>query len=83
MRIWHQDVNSLNEEELACLLYIVNHLFPCGIEITPKLIPSYKFKLLAKHVTNARPSLTEEGLPVYRSMCQKLRIPCENEVVKV
>jgi len=72
MRI--SQVQSLSEEELSLLLYIVNVIHPIkpGPEITPNLLPTIRHDALLWIVSQQEPKLTAAGKIVFQSLMVKL-----------
>lgn len=68
-------VNKLTKTELAMLLWILNKLFPTGLEITPALVSSYKAKYLVRNVSMAANLVKDDKYSIYVSLCKKLHIP--------
>ena len=67
-------LNSLAEDELALLLYIVNVADPITpiIEFTPNLLLSIKHEFLVKRVEKAGPLIKDEYKPLHSSLLSKL-----------
>lgn len=69
-------LETLTEDELALLLYIVNVKDPVSspkMEFSPKHVLWIKHALLLKKVETQEPNLTDEGKVIHKSLMAKLK----------
>lgn len=72
--IFLSKLQSLDENELGLLFYILNYLFPTKPEVDEKTILFYKQEVLQGKLASAQKHLTSPQEPVYCSLCNKLNI---------
>lgn len=75
--IFREMLNSLTDDEMGMLLLIVNDFVETATPVEANLLVSYQFPNLCRRVKKAQERLSEEGVPVYESMCRKLSIPLD------
>lgn len=71
---------SLDEQELALLLYIVNVINPLDfpkLDFQPRNLTWFKHDMLIKKLTDAFPRLNRDGHELYVSMLEKLGVKFE------
>lgn len=72
-----EQLNSLNEDEVAMLWYIVNKLntpvLP-GVELEPNLFPSIRKPFLIHRIIKAEESIVDTAKPIYAELKTKLGI---------
>ena len=80
MRI--EQLQSLTEDELAMVLYIVNVLKPMEpkMEITPRLLTVMNHAFLVKKLVDSFNLVKPEAYPIYSSLLTKLGIDHKIEV---
>lgn len=72
-----EQLQSLNDDEISMLWYIVNKLTTpiiTGIELEPTLFTSIDDRVLINRVVQAQSSVTEAALPIYDSLKLKMGI---------
>jgi hypothetical protein len=72
-----EQLQSLNDDEISMLWYIVNKLTTpiiSGIELEPTLFTSIDNRTLIDRVVQAQSSVTEAALPIYDSLKLKMGI---------
>jgi len=72
-----EQLQSLNDDEISMLWYIVNKLTTpiiSGIELEPTLFTSIDNRALIDRVVQAQSSVTEAALPIYDSLKLKMGI---------
>lgn len=69
-------LNSLNEDELNMLLYILNTTQPriLPYEFTKSIIPFLKTKYLEFIIKNAEPQIAEAGRHIFSCLKEKFQI---------
>ena len=67
-------ISSLNNDELAMLLFIVNKIFPHCFEIDEKIITSYKFEAIKQQLLFIRGHVKDEYQKLWASLAEKLEI---------
>jgi hypothetical protein len=73
--IFRSALETLSEDELAMLLYIVNEFPPKPpCEVGFELLLAYKLKPLQAKVLAAKSRVTPEGADHFRRLCNKLQI---------
>ena len=75
----HQ-LNSLTDDEIAVVLYIVNCLEPKVLpyELGPRLLCSIKHHKLCERVVKSEPFINELGMPILVSLKSKLGISIDS-----
>ncbi len=75
----HQ-LNSLTDDEIAVVLYIVNCLEPkiLPYELGPRLLCSIKHHKLCERVVKSEPFINELGMPILVSLKSKLGISIDS-----
>jgi len=74
-----EQLKSLNDDEIALALYIVNVHAPSltGVEIPTQGLTWFKKGALEKKIGESFPALKKEAHPVFSSLLNKLGIPHE------
>jgi hypothetical protein len=75
-------LETLTEDELALLLYIVNVIEPLGapqMEITAKQLLWFKHDSLVWKVVKQESKLTPEGKEIFKSLMTKLNTTAQQE----
>lgn len=76
-------LESLTNDELSLLLYVVNVLEPLSvpkIEIKPKELLWYKHDVLLWKLTQIQSKLTDEGKPIFESLMTKLNQTLQEQI---
>ena len=73
-------ISSLNEDELAMLLFIVNKIFPHCFEIDEKIITSYKYEAIRQQLLFIRDKVKDEYQNIWASLAEKLEIIEKKEI---
>ena len=76
-------LESLTQDELGLLLYVVNVLAPTSppMEISPKMLLFFKHDALLFKLAQQEPKLTDEGKKVFHSLMTKLNRTWIQEVI--
>lgn len=76
-------LESLTEDELALLLYIVNVIEPLRppLEVTPKFLLFFKHDALVWKVAQQESKLTDEGKKIFHGLMTKLNRTWMQEVI--
>lgn len=72
-----EQLQSLNEDELSMLWYIINKIEPAmlaGVELEPSVFTSIKHNKLMAKLENSRSKVKEEHHPLFDGLVAKLRL---------
>lgn len=72
-----EELNSLNDDELAMLWYAVNKVNPpvlAGVELEPSVFFSIKPQAIHQRIDQLEPAVKDEHRAVYDSLRQKLNM---------
>ena len=77
-------LESLTAMELYLLLYVMNVLLPVSpkIEITPRLLLSFKNDALLWKLSQVQPKLNDEGKKTFQTLMAKLNKTWLDEVIE-
>jgi hypothetical protein len=70
-------LNSLDENELAMALYIVNHISPPSalkVELTPRNLTWFKHHMLIQKIVDVFPQVLPESHGTFSSLLQKMGV---------
>lgn len=77
-------LNTLTEEELSIVLYIVNVVSPLSfpkIEFKPENLVWFKHDALVKKLLDTFPSIKPEGHEIFKSLMLKLGVKVDINIV--
>lgn len=71
-----ETIQSLTEDELAFVLFVVNKIKPClpNTEINKNILPYFKYDFLARTIVSCKDSVSDEGQEIFKNVCKKLSI---------
>jgi len=72
-----EQLNSLNDDEVAMLWFMINKVFPPAIkdiEMEPSIFTSIKHRWIVDRVSKMKDVIKEEHQPIYESLKNKLQI---------
>lgn len=66
-------LKHLTEDELSMVLYILNTYYSSPFfEVDFSILITYKNHIFEERILSVKDKITEEGLPIYNSLCEKL-----------
>lgn len=76
-------LQTLNEDEIAMALFVVNNIFPTlpPMEYSPRNLTWIKHDILIKKLTDAFPKVKPEAHPIFASLMEKLGVKVTIEKV--
>lgn len=67
-------LNEFTEDEIDFILYVLNVIYPTGIEVDYRTLQSVKANKLAEKISGCGSKVTEAGKPIWESICSKMGI---------